>query len=65
MVTSGISWCKQLIWVGWCGLTKECDAGVGLGGEIRNNASFEIKNNVKLIMETLGWAGGYLYKAER
>ena len=49
---------------GWCGLTKEYDAGVGLGG-FKNNASTQMKNNVKLIVETLGWAGGYLYKAKR
>ena len=36
----------------------------GCGGK-KDNASFGMKNNVKLIAETLGWEGGYLYKAKR
>ena len=36
----------------------------GCGG-MKDKASTGMRNNVKLIMETLGWAGGLLYKAKR
>jgi len=41
-----------------------CTVRVDEGGK-KDNASAGMKNNVKPIMETLGWADGYLYKAER
>ena len=41
-----------------------CTVHVDEGGK-KDNASFGMKNNVKTIVETLGWEGGYLYKAKR
>ena len=40
-----------------------CTVQVDVGGK-KDNASTGMKNNAKAIMETLGWGGGYLYKAE-
>ena len=41
-----------------------CTVRVDEGGK-KDNASTGMKNNVNPIVETLGWAGGSIYKAER
>ena len=65
MVTSGISWYIYVMhgWVVWVN-NKASYVWDGMGGT-KYNASTQMKNNAKAIMETLGWGGGYLYKAER
>ena len=36
-----------------------CTLWVDVGGK-KNNDSFKMKNNVKTITKTLGWAGGFI-----
>ncbi len=55
---SGISWYIHMMY-GWVVRVNNIAfyIWVGLGG-IKDNTPFQMKNNVKPIKKTLGWAGG-------